>query len=138
MEQVPIGEGLFVMAQSPSDKPRLLGSKCLSCGEVLFPPQRRCRRCASGDMETVALNPRAKLLSFTKVLVKLPGTKIGPPYLVGIVELPEGECIRTLLAVDDPKSLNIGDEMEVCVDSIYKDESGKEIVGWKFKPVKEG
>jgi uncharacterized OB-fold protein len=136
-EQIPIGEGLFVIPPSPSEKPYLVGSKCRSCGEVIFPPRRRCRRCSSKDLENVALSRRAKLHSFTTVQVKLPGAKLEPPYFVGVVELPEGERIRTILT-EDPSSLKTGDEMEVVIDVVYKDESGKEVLGWKFKPVKRG
>jgi len=137
-EQIPIGEGLFVVPPSSSEKPYLIGSKCCSCGEVVFPPRYCCRRCCSRDLEEVALSRRGKLCSFTSILVKLPGAKLEPPYFVGIVELPEGERIRTLLIGSSPDSLKIGDEMEPVIDVVYRDESDKEVLGWKFKPVREG
>ena len=71
-------------------------------------------------------------------MVKLPGAKLEPPYFVGLVELPEGERIRTLLTDSDPASLRIGDEMEVVIDVVYEDESGREVLGWKFKSVRKG
>jgi len=137
-EQIPMGKGLFMIPSSPSEKPYLIGSKCRSCGEVVFPPRRCCRRCYSMDLEEIALSRRAKLYSFTTILVKLPGTRLEPPYFVGVVELPEGERIRTLLTDSEPASLRIGDEMEVVIDAVYDDESGREVLGWKFKPVKKG
>jgi uncharacterized OB-fold protein len=137
-EQIPIGEGLFVIPSSPSEKPYLVGSKCRSCGEVVFPPRRCCRRCSSRDLEEVALSRRAKLYSFTCIMVKLPGANLEPPYFTGIVELPEGERIRTLLTESSPASLKIGDEMELVIDVVYKDESDREVLGWKFKPVGRG
>lgn len=136
-EQVPIGEGIFVVPQSP-EKPYLLGSKCRNCGEVLFPPRRGCRRCSGTTVDIVPLSRKARLYSFTTVLVKLPMTKVDPPYFVGVVELLEGERIRTLLSAQNPSSLQIGDEMEVSIEPVYKDEQGREVLGWKFKPVKEG
>lgn len=136
-EQIPIGEGLFVIPSSPSEKPYLIGSKCHFCGEVVFPPRHCCRRCSSRDLGEVALSRRAKLCSFTSIMVKLPGAKLEPPYFVGVVELPEGERIRTLLT-DSSRALKIGNEMELVIDVVYKDESGREVLGWKFKPVREG
>jgi len=136
-EQVSIGENLFVIPLSPSEKPYLIGSKCRSCGEVLFPTRRCCRRCSSKDLEEVGLSRRAKLYSFAVIEVKLPDAKLGPPYVAGVVELPEGERIRTLLTNVDPASLKIGDEMELVVDVVYKDESDREVLGWKFRPVKK-
>ena len=133
-ERVPIGEGLFVIPSSPSEKPYLIGSKCRSCGEVLFPVRRSCRRCCSMDLEEVALSRKAELYAFADVRVRLPDAKSPPPYLAGIVELPEGERIRTLLTGADAASLKIGDKMELVIDVVYEDESGREVLGWKFKP----
>ena len=137
-EQVPIGEGLFVIPSSPSEKPYLIGSKCHNCGEILFPSRRSCRRCTSMDLELIPLSRRATLHSFTTVRVKLADAKTGPPYFVGVVELPEGERIRTLLTDGDSSSLKIGDEMEVVIEVIYEDESGRDVLGWKFQPVRKG
>ena len=137
-EQVPIGEGFFVIPSSPSERPYLIGSKCRSCGEVLFPARRSCRRCCSIDLEEVALSRRAELYAFAVVKVKLPDAKLEPPYFAGIVELPEGERIRTLLTDADTASLKIGDKMELVIDVVYEDESGREVLGWKFRPVREG
>ena len=137
-EQIPIEEGLFVVPSSPFRKSYLVGSKCRSCGEVIFPPRRCCRRCSSTDLEEVALSRRAKLYSFTSIVVKLPNAKLQPPYFVGVVELPEGERIRTLLTDSDPALLRIGDEMELVIDVVYEDESGREVLGWKFRPVRKG
>jgi uncharacterized OB-fold protein len=136
-EQMPIEAGLFYIPSSPFEKPYLIGSKCHSCGEIEFPPRRCCRRCSNRDLEEVALSRRAKLCSFTSITVKLPGARLDPPYLVGIVELPEGERIRTLLTDSSPTSLRIGDEMEVIIDIVYRDELDREVLGWKFKPVRE-
>jgi len=137
-EQVPIGQGLFIVPSLASEKPYLIGSKCRSCGVVVFPPRRCCRRCTSRDLEEVALSRRGRLYSFTTIMVKLPGAKLDPPYLVGIVELPEGERIRTLLSGAESASLNIGDEMELVIDVIYEDDLGRQVLGWKFRPVRKG
>lgn len=136
--QVPIAEGLIAMPLSPAEEPRLIGSKCRSCGEVSFPSRLRCRRCSGSDLEKVGLSRKGRLHSFTTVLVKLPGARVDPPYLVGVVELPEGERIRTLLAGADQESLRIGQEMELAVCVVYKDESEKEVLGWKFRPADDG
>lgn len=143
MEEAPsegfisIREGLFVVPSSSSEKPYLTGSACRSCGEVSFPPRSRCRRCSSVDLEKVPLSRRGRLYGFTTVSIKLPDARVQFPALVGIVELPEGERMRTLLTECDPRSLEIGDEMELVIDGVYEDESGNKVVGWKFTLVRE-
>ena len=134
-KQVPIGEGLFVLHPSPSQSPYLIGSKCRVCGEVFFPSRRRCRRCSSAELKDIALSRTARLYSFTKVRVNLPDAKVKSP-LVGVVELPEGERIRTLLTDCTLNSLKIGDEVELIIDVVYEDESGSQVLAWKFRPVR--
>ncbi len=140
---VPISEGLFVLPSLPSEKPYLIGNRCRACGETFFPGRTACRRCASPDMEPVNLSRTGKLVSFTTVRVNPPHF-IGPlPYLVGVVELPEGERIRTLLTDCTQESLKIGMAMELVIESVGKSyeaigkiEAETEVVGWKFRPVK--
>ncbi|MCJ7791026.1 MAG: OB-fold domain-containing protein [Dehalococcoidia bacterium] len=94
-------------------------------------------------MEGVALSRIGKLYSFTTVRIKPPHFIGQPPYLVGVVELPEGERIRTLLTECDKDSLKIGMEMELVIERIGtstevigKIEVGTELLGWKFRPLR--
>ena len=142
-EPMPIGEGLFEVPSSPSEKPYLIGSQCRSCGEVFFPSRACCRRCSSEDMEKKALSRTAKLFSFSTVRVKPPHFIGEIPYRVGVVELPEGERIRTLLTDYGEDSLEIGMEMELVIEIIGKAnkpfgkiETGNEVIGWKFRPLR--
>lgn len=144
IELTPIQEGLFELPSTPSERPYLIGNRCRSCGETFFPKRVCCRRCSSGDLEKVSLSRIAKLYSFTTIRVKPPHFIGQVPYMVGIVELPEGERIRTLLADCDQNSLEIGMEMELIIESVGKAieplgniEVGTEVLGWKFKPLRK-
>jgi uncharacterized OB-fold protein len=139
----PVGEGLFSLPSSPSEKPYLIGSKCRSCGESFFPARLCCRQCSSEDMEEIALSQTGTLYSFTTIRVKPPHYIGEVPYIVGIVELPEGERIRTLLTDCDQDSLEIGMEMELVIEVVGrttkplgKIEAGTEVLGWKFRPLR--
>ena len=139
---VLVGEGLFKLPSSPSDKPRLIGNKCRSCGETFFPSRVCCRRCSSEDMEEVLFNPIAKLHSFTTFRVKPPHSIAPMPYMAGLVELEGGEKVKTLLTDCDQSSLELGMDMELVIESIGKSlepmekiEVGTDIIGWKFRPV---
>lgn len=131
---VPIDEGLFGLTSD--DEPYLIGSKCRSCGEAFFPKRRFCRRCTKEEMEEVAFGCGGKLYSFTTVRVK-PGWCITPvPFMAGVVELPEGERIRTQLVDCDQSSLEIGMDMELTIGVVGTNESGSEVLGWKYRPLR--
>lgn len=94
-------------------------------------------------MEEIALSQTGILYSFTTIRVKPPHFIGEVPYIVGVVELPEGERIRTLLTDCDQASLEIGMEMELVIEVVGKTtkplgkmEVGTEVVGWKFRPLR--
>ena len=137
--RVPLKEGLFKLPASPGESPRLIGSRCRSCDETFFPRRKFCRNCLSPNMEEVLLSPRGKLLSFTTVWQAPPGYTGRVPYILGKVDLPEGEHILTqITGCDDESCLEIGMEMELLIDGIGEDAAGNEVLMYKFKPAKLG
>lgn len=143
-EPIFIAEGLVALPSSTAEKPYLMGSKCSSCGEIFFPSRMCCRRCSSEDLEKIPLSRVGKLFSFTTVRVRPPHFIGEVPYLVGVVELPEGERIKTLLTGCDPSVLEIGMEMELVIESVGRlkspignIEAGTEVSGWKFRPLRK-
>ena len=57
------------------------------------------------------------------------------PFGAGIIELPEGIKVLSMLSTADISSLKIGMEMELLIDKMYEDEEGTEFLTWKFRPV---
>jgi len=139
--QIPALEGFFTM---PPEEPRLIGSKCRSCGHHFFPKVRSCTNpyCEKTEpMEEVLLSRRGKLFTFTVNYYQPPLPYHPPdpfvPYGTAVVEQPEGLLIQGMVAPGyDEKDLKIGIEMEVIVEKLYEDEQGNEVMSWKFRPVK--
>ena len=88
------------------DPPRLLGSRCVACGTVMFPAREFCPACdATGMPESVALSDSGILHSFTVVHQAPPGR--ATPYALGLVDLDDG--VRVLAQVDiAPADLDLG------------------------------
>lgn len=138
-----VGERFFTLPAASSGKPALIGSRCSSCGEVFFPSRLCCRRCSSSDMKEIPLSGKGTLYSFTTVRVRPPHFIGEVPYVVGVVELAEGEKIRTLLSHCDQSVLEIGMAMELSIEvvgkankPIGKIEVGSEVLGWTFRPLR--
>jgi uncharacterized OB-fold protein len=131
-------EGIFKEGSLESGNPILVGSKCKSCGQIYFPKKRVCPKCMTIDeMEEVELSRRGKIYSYTIAHV---GPLEYAPYAFGFVELPEGISIFTHFTDCEPfeKKLKIDMEVELTLGKITTDEDGTEVIGWKFRPVKEG
>ncbi len=125
---VPVREDLF----DGGEGGRLHANKCKACGRIYFPKAPFCFDCLEEEMEAVILSRRGKLYSFA--YGRMPSTHLKPPYVVGLVDLPEEVRVFAPLMYTADESYKIGMEMEVYIDGLWE-EDGKQITGYKFKPV---
>lgn len=116
---------------SPEGKPVLVGMKCKSCGETMFPIGKLCHNCTSEDVEQVTLSNRGKIWSYT-IVYESYGNFIGltPPYPAAFVELAEGAYVHTPIVGCELEKVRIG--MDVELD--FLDTGGEKAV-YVFKPV---
>jgi len=138
-KQIPIIEGAWTAPASAKDKPQLIGSKCPFCGEIFFPKKKRtlCVHCQKDGLRDIKLSRRGRIDTFT-IVTQQPGGGYyhGPvPYAIGIVELPEGVYIQTLLKSDRLEDLSVGMTVELVIEKIWEDAAGTELIGFKFQPV---
>ena len=136
-EKIPIIEGLFTL---DPEEPRLIGSRCTSCGTYYFPKTISCSNpdCNDKMVEESLLSRRGKLWSFTvQHYPPPPPFKAQEPFVpfgIGVVELPEEIRVAGILTESDPEKLKIGMELELLLEKAYE-EDGEEVVTWKFRPV---
>ncbi len=142
MDQVPIKDGLFTW---PAAEPRLLGSRCVSCGAYTFPAQSGCPRCAGTDMESVELSRRGTIWTWTtqEFLPKAP-PYAGPetaetfePYYVGYVELAGELRVESRLVGFEDAAPRIGQQVAMVVVPFKTDEDGREVMVYAFGPAGE-
>jgi uncharacterized OB-fold protein len=135
--QIPIKEGLYTW---PTAEPRLIASRCRECGEVAFPKQDGCPSCTGQDCEEILLSRRGQLWTWTIQRFPPPAPPfIGDresfePFGVGYIELPEGIRVESRLTVNDPEKLEIGMEMELCIEKFRDGDDGAELVTFAFAP----
>jgi uncharacterized protein len=125
----------------PDDNPRLIGSRCGSCGATTFPSQQRCPKCSSAEMSEVLLPRRGTLVAWTTQ-----GFPPGPPYKgaigkdfvpfgVGLVQLDDVIRVEGRLTENDPAKLQLGMDVELTMVPFTTDDDGNEIVTFAFHPV---
>lgn len=130
MKAVPVREGLFIEGM---DGWRLIGNKCKVCGQIFFPKTKKiCLNCYSEELEDFQFSQRGTLYSFTTA--EVPSQHFAPPYSVGYVILDKKVIVFTQLEVVNDKPFKIGMEMELVIGKLWE-EDGKDIMGYKFKPV---
>lgn len=134
-KQIPVEAGLFTW---PSSEPKLIASRCKSCGTYSFPKSYTCPNpdCDAKDVEEVLLSGKGKLASYTIQRYVPPQFRMEPfkPFAIGLVELPEG--INVLGMLTTTENLKTGMDLEMVVEGLYT-EGENEVMTWMFRPVLE-
>ncbi len=135
---VAVKEDFFSKPLYPLDKVCLMGTRCCDCGEVLLGKAVACEQCQSENLESITLSKTGKLYSYTINWNKPPGDYKGPepfqPFAVGLVELPEGIRVLSVLTDCDFDKLRANMDLELSIEELYKDEEGNTVVTYKFRP----
>ena len=100
---------------------------CQNCGRILWPPRPMCGTCQSTKLNWAPLVPRGVLFTWTEVVHQTVAW-IAPPYVVGLVELPEAR-IRMLGQIHDvaPAPIAIGMPLRARFDP---SPSGVTLLNW--------
>lgn len=135
---IPAVEGLFT---DTAEGPRLVGSRCRSCATPYFPRSPVCHNpdCTESKVEDASFGPRGKLWScaIQNYPPPLPARYDEPykPYAVGVVDLSDGLRVLGRISTDDPEGLQVGTDVELVLEKLYRDEGGNDVITWKFRPL---
>jgi uncharacterized protein len=117
-------------------EPHLVGQRCGGCGAVYLSRRRACSRCfAQGSFAEIPLSRCGALWVYSIVHQSSPGVPV--PYVVGVVDLPEGVAVRCNI-VDvppDPAHLRFGMPLEMTTGVSQQDREGNDVVAFYFRPV---
>ncbi len=115
-------------------KYRIVGSKCLTCGTIYYPPKTLCPKCRSkGELENIQLSGKGKIISYTVIRTPPEGFEKYSPYVVALIQLDEGPKITGQI-VDNPEKVEIGKKVTPVFRKIYEDgEDGIIHYGVKWK-----
>ena len=136
---VAVADGIFTFDDG---QPRLLGSRCVNCGNHMFPRQSGCPKCMFDEQEDVELATEGTLWTWTvQAFPPKAPPYLGPigddfvPYGVGYVELPGQLRVEARLTVSDPAQLTVGMPMKLVLDRLGVYEDGNDIVTYAFAPL---
>jgi uncharacterized protein len=99
---------------------KIMGAKCTKCGAIAVPPRPLCVKCHSRELEWVQLKGEGKLAAFTSIVVAPPnmakeGYGRNNPYIVGVVELAEGNKIVSRIGgldAKNPEGIKLGSPLK--------------------------
>lgn len=113
-------------------KHAFFGSRCEACGTGHLPPQRVCVKCAAVDQMREERFSEASCKVATYTLDHLAYT-LQPPVVAAIVDFEGGGRLSCELTDVDPKSVAIGNELEMTFRRLYTGQ-GVHNYFWKARP----
>jgi uncharacterized OB-fold protein len=97
-----------------------------------------CSKCGGrGPFAEVPLSRRGTLWVYSIVHQSFPGVPV--PYVVGVVDLPEGVSVRcNLIDVEPvPEAIRFGMPVEMTTGVSQQDKQGNDVVAFYFRPVQD-
>ena len=131
---VPLRPDLFRLPARPGDKPALIGSRCPDCDSYFYPMREICLNCARQGLDQAELSGRGKVWTYTIARQTPPGSLIEAPYAIAQVQLPEKVMVQTVLTGCDLESVRVGMDVEMVIEKVRQDDSGNDVVAFKFRP----
>jgi uncharacterized OB-fold protein len=134
-ERVPIEAGFFTIPEDRAAPPRLLGSRCQSCGEVFFPRRPVCAKCLHVGTEDLEFGGSGQLYTYTYVHFPLFGSRRAEAggYGVGQIDTEEGPRVQAVLS-GGPEDFAIGMPMEIELETLRENKKGQEVVIFRYRP----
>ncbi len=114
---------------------RLIAGYCKESDNWTFPRYLADPVSFTDDVEEKFLSPTGILHSFTVVRRSMPEFKV--PYVLALVDFPEGVRVMAQVETEDPDSLEFGEEMAVTIGVIKTAPDGTDVSSYKFIPVRE-
>lgn len=138
----PIHEGLFSSPDDPGGL-GLYAGQCLSCNALHFPATDDCPYCGATGCETQIVGKTATLYLATVVTAAPPGYHGEVPYGFGLVDLPEGLRVISVIAETDVNQLRPGLSLRLGLRTLPWPEpeqaegGGLTLTSWHYEPAGE-
>ena len=114
---------------------RLIAGYCKTADNWTFPKYLVDPVSFTDDIEERLLSPTGTLHSFTIVRRSMPEFIV--PYVLALVDFPEGVRVMAQVETEDPQSLKNGEDMAITVGVIKKAPDGSDVKSYKFIPSRE-
>jgi len=112
---------------------RLIGSKCVDCGDEFFPPVYKCKGCGSEHIKDKEMPKTGKIMTYTVLHEPLPGFEAQAPLYLAVVKLDNGARILTQIVDSPEESVRTGAKVRATIRRAMVDgDSGQIIYGYKF------
>ena len=97
---------------------KIMGSRCLSCGLVFFPPRADCHHCLNSDMEWFEVTGTGKLVTYSRLTFAPIGFEDDVPYAIALLDYGAFKVFGRIAPGISEQELQIGMNMGAVVNQL--------------------
>lgn len=116
---------------------RLEAGRCGGCGRVVYPRRRVCPSCRGDSFEDTRLSRSGTVVTSTVIHVPPAEFLMEAPYVVAIIETPEGARLTAQVVDCDPADVGPGTRVSLEFRRVRR-EGASGILCYGFKAVPDG
>jgi uncharacterized OB-fold protein len=99
-------------------KGKVMGSRCMDCGLVFFPPRADCHHCLNSNMEWFEVADTGKLVTYSKLTFAPIGFEDDVPYCIALLDYGAFKVFGRIASDLPDEELRIGMDMKTRANTL--------------------
>jgi len=100
------------------DQGKVMGSRCVDCGMVFFPPRADCYKCLASNMEWFEIEGTGKLITYSKLKFAPVGFEDDLPYCIAVVDYGDYKIFGRIASDIQDEDIQMGMAMKTAANKL--------------------
>jgi uncharacterized OB-fold protein len=97
---------------------KVMGTRCLDCGMIFFPPRADCSKCFSSNVEWFEVSGKGKLEAYSKLKYAPVGFEDDLPYCIAVLDYGDYKVFGRIASNVPDEEIKLGMEMKTVVNKL--------------------
>jgi uncharacterized protein len=97
---------------------KVMGTRCVDCGTMFFPPRADCYKCLAGNMEWFEVSGKGKLVSYSKLEYAPQGFGDDLPYSIALLDYGDYKVFGRIADSVAEEEVEVGMELEAVANQL--------------------
>ena len=97
---------------------KVMGTRCLDCGTMFFPPRAQCFKCLTSNMEWFEVTGTGKLITYSKLKYAPIGFEDDLPYYIAVLDYGDYKVFGRIAGDFPTEELEVGLAMKAVASTL--------------------
>jgi uncharacterized OB-fold protein len=97
---------------------KVMGTRCVDCSQVFFPPRANCYKCLSSNVEWFEVSGKGKLITYSKLKYAPVGFENDLPYSIAVLDYGDYRIFGRIASSVPDDDIKLGMEMNTVVNKL--------------------